>query len=41
MVTVSGFRSKTSSHIANARTVTLSDGRQVFAGSSFDTGPNE
>ena len=38
-VTVSGFRSKTSTHIANARTVTLSDGRQVFAGSSFDTGP--
>jgi hypothetical protein len=38
-VTVSGFRSKTSSQVANARTVTLSDGRQVFAGSSFDTGP--
>jgi hypothetical protein len=38
-VTVSGFRSKTVAHIANARTVTLSDGRQVFAGSSFDTGP--
>ena len=40
-VTVSGFRSKTSTHIANARTVTLSDGRQVFAGSSFDTGPTQ
>jgi len=38
-VTVSGFRSKTSTTVANARTVTLSDGRQVFAGSSFDTGP--
>jgi hypothetical protein len=38
-ITVSGFRSKTSDRIANARTVTLSDGRQVFAGSSFDTGP--
>jgi predicted RNA methylase len=38
-VTISGFRSKTSAHIANARTVTLADGRQVFAGSSFDTGP--
>lgn len=36
-VTVSGFRSKNVAHIANARTVTLSDGRQVFAGSSFDT----
>lgn len=39
LVTVTGFRSKTARHIANARTVTLSDGRQVFAGSSFDTGP--
>jgi hypothetical protein len=38
-VTINGFRSKTSGHIANARTVTLADGRQVFAGSSFDTGP--
>ncbi len=37
-VTVSGFRSKTSDHIANARTVKLADGRQVFAGSSFETG---
>jgi len=37
-VTVNGFRSKTSDHIANARTVKLADGRQVFAGSSFDTG---
>jgi hypothetical protein len=40
-VTVNGFRSKTSDHIANARNVTLSDGRQVFAGSSFDTGPTQ
>ena len=37
-VTVNGFRSKTSDRVANARTVTLADGRQVFAGSSFDTG---
>jgi hypothetical protein len=37
-VTISGFRSKTSDRIANARTVKLADGRQVFAGSSFDTG---
>ncbi len=37
-VTVKGFRSKTSTIVANARTVTLEDGRQVFAGSSFDTG---
>jgi hypothetical protein len=39
VVTVSGFRSRTVSNIANARTVTLDDGRRVFAGSSFDTGP--
>jgi hypothetical protein len=37
-VTISGFHSKTQPNIANARTVTLADGRQVFAGSSFDTG---
>ena len=39
VVTVTGFHSKTVANIGNARTVTLSDGRQVFAGSSFDTGP--
>ena len=38
-VTISGFRSKTSTITANARTVTLADGRQVFAGSSFETNP--
>ena len=38
-VTVTGFHSKTNPHVANARTVTLADGRRVFAGSSFDTGP--
>lgn len=37
-VTISGFHSKTQPHIANARTVKLADGRQVLAGSSFDTG---
>jgi len=37
VVTVEGFRSKTEENVANARTVTLSDGREVFAGSSFDT----
>lgn len=39
VVTVNGFLSKRAPHGANARSVTLSDGRQVFAGSSFDTGP--
>jgi len=41
VVTISGFHSKTEPNIANARTVSLADGRQVFAGSSFDTGPGE
>jgi len=39
VVTIAGFMSKTAPHGANARTVKLSDGRQVFAGSSFDLGP--
>lgn len=37
MVTVEGFLSKDEPHVANARSVKLADGRQVFAGSSFDT----
>ena len=41
VVTVNGFRSKTEPHGANARTVKLSDGREVFAGSSFDTSQSE
>jgi len=35
-VVVDGFRSKTSTVVANARSVKLPDGRQVLAGSSFD-----
>lgn len=41
VVTINGFLSKTARHVANARTVKLADGREVFAGSSFDTGPTE
>jgi hypothetical protein len=41
VVTVNGFLSKLAPHVANARTVKLADGREVFAGSSFDTGPTE
>jgi len=41
VVTITGFHSKTEPYIANARTVSLADGRQVFAGSSFDTGPTQ
>ena len=37
IVTIEGFLSKTEPHVANARAVKLPDGRQVFAGSSFDT----
>lgn len=40
-VTVEGFRSKTSTVVANARSVKLADGRQVLAGSSFDTGSTQ
>ena len=39
VVTITGFRSKLKPTNANARTVKLPDGRQVFAGSSFDIGP--
>jgi hypothetical protein len=41
VVTVSGFLSKLAPNVANARTVKLADGREVFAGSSFDTGPTQ
>jgi hypothetical protein len=37
VVTVEGFRHRTKPTVANARSVLLSDGRRVFAGSSFDT----
>ena len=37
IVTINGFLSKEAPHVANARSVFLPDGRQVFAGSSFDT----
>ncbi|HXC76201.1 MAG TPA: DUF6152 family protein [Candidatus Acidoferrum sp.] len=36
-ITVNGYLAKDGSHLANARTVTLSDGRNVFAGSSLET----
>ena len=37
VVTINGFLSKDEPHVANARSVFLPDGRQVFTGSSFDT----
>ena len=39
VVTINGFLSKLEPNVANARSVHLPDGRQVFAGSSFDAGP--
>jgi hypothetical protein len=38
-VTVDAYLAKDGSKMANARQVTLSDGRKVFAGSSSDGGP--
>jgi hypothetical protein len=39
VVTVTGWRAKNSPHVGNAGTVTLADGKKVFAGSSADTTP--
>jgi hypothetical protein len=36
-ITVEGFLSRTEQFVANARKVKLADGREVFAGSAFDT----
>lgn len=36
VVTVTGYRAKNHPHVGNAGTVTLADGRRVFAGSSFE-----
>ena len=41
LVTVTGAMAKDGSNMANARTVTLADGKKVFAGSSEDGGPTQ
>ena len=41
VVTVEGYLAKDGSKLANARNVTLGDGRKVFAGSSDDGGPSK
>ena len=41
VVTVSGYHAKDGSNLGNARTVNLTDGRKVFAGSSDDGGPTQ
>ena len=38
-ITVDGFLAKDGSHLVNAKSVNLSDGRKVFAGSSGDGSP--
>ena len=40
-VNVEGYLAKDGSKMANARSVTLADGRKVFAGSSADTTPTK
>jgi hypothetical protein len=40
-ITVSGYLAKDGSHMANARSVMLSDGRTVFAGSSIENEPQK
>ena len=41
IVTVSGYLAKDGSKMANARSVSLADGRKIFAGSSDDGGPTQ
>jgi hypothetical protein len=40
-ITIEGFRAKNAENTANARQVTLSDGRKVFSGSAEDGGPGK
>jgi hypothetical protein len=40
-VTVEGYLAKDGSKLANARNVTLGDGRKIFAGASDDGGPSK
>ncbi len=39
--TIEGYAAKDGSSLANARSVTLPDGRKVFAGSPTDGGPTK
>jgi hypothetical protein len=38
VVTVTGYRAKNHPHVGNASTVTLADGKKLFAGSSGESG---
>jgi uncharacterized protein DUF6152 len=39
-ITIEGFRAKDGTNTCNSRSVKLSDGRKLFAGSAEDGGPN-
>jgi len=41
MISVSGYLAKSAAHLANARSVVLADGKTVFAGSSYENGPEK
>ena len=41
VVTVMGYLAKDGSKLANARSVSMPDGRKIFAGSSDDGGPTQ
>jgi Family of unknown function (DUF6152) len=40
-ISVDGYLAKDGAHLANARTVSLPDGRKVFAGAADDGGPSK
>jgi Family of unknown function (DUF6152) len=40
-ITVEGYRAKDGSNLGNARTVSLADGRKVFAGTAGDGAPTK
>jgi len=40
-ISVDGYLAKDGAHLANARTVSLADGRKVFAGAADDGGPSK
>src|SRR5688572_21756160 len=39
VLTVTGYAAKNAPHVANASSITMSDGRKMFAGSSFESSP--
>ena len=40
-ISVEGYTAKDGSHLVNARTVSLADGRKIFAGAAEDGGPSK